>query len=213
MAPPNQYNRFPGRRPVQMAMRQNVPVRRPPGFRGFGACTPACAGNTGQVTGPVPPQMGGNAVQGQGIDFFYATAATSVANGASSSAIPIQFDANSVFIWQRSTFAATIAHAAFVYDSIPIPNINVLIQDTGKGASFMNTPININSIASNIPGLSYILPVPQLIQANASFTWTFTNFDAADTYTDLQFHVHGFRVFDPTITSLQQLFQQYPGLM
>lgn len=167
------------------------------GFRGIG--TP---GNPGMV----PASMGGNAVQGQGIDFTYATPAlASLANGATSGAINIQFDANSVFVWLRSTFSAQLSGpAAFTYSSIPVPNISVSIQDTGKGASFMNTFIPVYQIASPIPGFPYILPSPQLIQPNATFAWTFQNYDGSDTYYNLQFQLHGFRVFNPNITNLNQ---------
>jgi hypothetical protein len=199
-------NRFPGQRQVRMPMR--------PGFRGFGACAAQAPANqpgvTGGVTGPVPPNMGGNAVQGQGIDFTYATASLTVNHGTTSSATPIQFDANSVFVWLRSTFQVTIAEAAFTYSAIPVPNIYVSIQDTGKGASFMNTGVPIWTIASNIPGLPFVLPIPQLIQANASFSWTFQNIDAAVNYADVQFQLHGFRVFNPNITDLSQIFPMSP---
>lgn len=199
MAPPN-FRRFPGQRQVVVPR----PVMRP-GFRGVGAtCAPP--GSTGAVTGPIPIAQGGNAVQGKGIAFFYDVTLASLANGVTSSAIPLQFDANSSFVWLRSTFAATIAHAAFVIDAIPVPNITVNIQDTGKGASFMNAPVPVWQMASIAPGLPYPLAVPQLIQANASFTWTFANYDAAVTYTDLHFTLHGFRVFDPGITDLSQVF-------
>jgi hypothetical protein len=52
--------------------------------------------------------------------------------------------------------------------------------------------------------MPYILPVPQLIQANAQFAWTFTNYDGTDTYYNLQFQLHGFRVFNPNIYNINQ---------
>lgn len=185
------YRRFPGQRPIARPMQ---PVMRRP-FGGFGACGPSAAGGTGNMTGPVPSNQGGNAVQGRGIVFNYVVSLASLAAGATSSAIPLQFDANSVFVWERSSFSATINHAAFTYNAVPVPNVGVVITDTGKGASFMNASVPVYQIASVIPGLPYMLPTPQLIQANASFTWTFNNFDAAVTYTDISFQLHGFRVF------------------
>lgn len=166
-------------------------------------------GGTGGVTGGVPAQMGGNAVQGQGIAFTYAhlPLATLADGGTVSGAQTLQFDANSVFVWLRSSFYAALSGPApFTWDSTPNPNITVSIQDTGKGASFMNTPIPVYQIASTQAGLPYILPTPQLIQANATWAFTYTNNDGSDAYYNLQFMLHGFRIFNPSITQLNQLF-------
>jgi hypothetical protein len=173
------------------------PSRR---FRGIG--TPGASTGAG-----IPANMGGNAVQGQGIFFNYATATlASLAASATSGSINIQFDANSVFVWLRSSFYASFTSAGgganITNSAVPTPNINVTIVDTGKGASFMNTPIVVWHIASTSPGLPYVLPVPQLIQANATFAWTFTNFDTSQGYFNLSFVLHGFRIFNPNIQSL-----------
>lgn len=178
---------------------QGGPGRRFAGMRGIG--TPGAG---------VPATMGGNAVQGQGIPFTYGTPVlASIAAGATAGSINIQFDANSVFVWLRSTFTASTESdsdiVSWEYSTIVVPQINVSIQDTGKGASFMNTPVPLPSIASNIPGLPYILPTPALIQANATWAWTFTNADSAEYY-NVQFLLHGFRIFNPNIFSLAEAF-------
>ena len=176
-------------------------------LRGIG--TPGARGGAG-----VPSTMGGNAVQGTGIWFSYATPQlASLAGTATAGSINIQFDANSVFVWQRSTFFATLTAAgggaSLTNAAVPTPNIDVSITDTGKGASFSNTPIPVWHIASTNPGLPYILPTPQLIQANATFSWTFTNFDTAQEYFNLQFVLHGYRIFDPSIQSLPEALGYY----
>jgi hypothetical protein len=182
-----------------------------PGYRRNLAGVGANQGGTGGVQGGVPPQYGGNAIQGKGIFFTYATPVlATLAVSTTSTSQNIQFDANSVFVWLRSTaivnFTAAGGGANITNAAIPTPNINVSIQDTGKGASFMNTPVPLWQIASVTPGLPYMLPTPQLIQANAVFGWTFTNFDTAQAYYNIQFQLHGFRLFNPSITELSQLF-------
>ncbi|MGA9854246.1 MAG: hypothetical protein WBR29_03075 [Gammaproteobacteria bacterium] len=188
------------------------------GMRGLGqaCCVPpsyvgANQGGTGGVQGGVPSQYGGNAVQGKGINFTYATPLLStLADSTTAPAQNIQFDANSVFVWLRSTFTANDSAAGGGADldisTIPVPNISVTIQDTGKGASFMNTPVPVWQIASVNPGLPYILATPQLIQANSVFSWTFTNYDTAASYYNVQFQLHGFRLFNPNVTELGPLF-------
>jgi hypothetical protein len=195
--------------------------RRPQqNMRGFaGCCVPGpmcCApgnncGGTGGVCSGIPPQFGGNAIAGRGINFTYATPVlATLATSSTAPAQNIQFDANSVFVWLRSTAIATFTAAggggSITTGAIPVPNINVSITDTGKGASFMNTPVPLWQVASVEPGLPYVLPVPQLIQANAVFSWTFSNFDTTQEYFNVQFQLHGFRVFNPNFTELSQLF-------
>lgn len=192
--------------------------------RGMGAvcCVPpsyvgANQGGSGGVQGGIPAQYGGNAVQGKGINFTYSTplvlslaVASAQGSPTPSSSQAIQFDANSVFVWLRSTFTVnlTAAGGGATQDlsSITVPNISVSIQDTGKGASFMNTPVPVWQIASVNPGLPYILATPQLIQANATFSWTFYNNDTAQEYFNLQMQLHGFRLFRPNVTELGQIF-------
>jgi hypothetical protein len=173
-------------------------------------------GGTGGFRGGVPAHFGGNAVQGKGIFFSYATPLlASLATSATSSAQNIQFDANSVFVWLRSTCSVTLTAAgggaSLTLSAIPVPNITVSIQDTGKGASFMNTPVPVWQVASVNPGLPYILPTPQLIQANAVFSWTFANIDTAQEYYNIQYQLHGFRLFNPNITELSQAFALVNG--
>lgn len=160
--------------------------------------------------GAIPANQGGNSIQGQGIPFVYSTPLlASLAAAATSTSNNIQFDANSVFVWLRSTFSAGLeTESEFVtptYSSIPMPQLLVNIQDTGKGASFMNTPPLIWNIASNVPGLPYVCPCPSLIAANSTWSWTFNNIAGDDTYYNIQFNLHGIRVFNPNITSLSQL--------
>ncbi len=156
----------------------------------------------------IPAGSGGNALQGSGLWFTYVTAAlASLADGATSTAQALQFDANSVFLWLRSSFTAQLSGpAAFTYSSIPIPNINVSISNT-TGVTLMNNPVPVYQVGSPVPGLSYILPTPQLVQANSTYQWTYTNFDGSDTYYNLQWQLHGFRIFDPNIQTLAEAYQ------
>ncbi len=177
-----------------------MPYGGPGRFRraGFGGGTPGAG---------VPATMGGNAVQGQGIPFTYATPVlASLAANATAGSINIQFDANSVFVWLRSSFSfLTNEGAPYTWNTVPLPGITVSITDTGKGASLMNTPVPVYQIASVQAGLPYILPTPALIQANATFAWTFTDYDDVE-YTELQFQLHGFRIFNPNIFSLADAY-------
>jgi hypothetical protein len=189
--------------------------RGAPGFRGFGD-NPSSA-VTGAAQGAalpgamVPATAGGNMTQGQGIVFTYQTPNVATINhGTNSGAQIIQFDNNSTFLWLRSTYSVDVSSAAFA-TTPPDALIDVTIQDTGNGMQFMNAAVKIYSIAGKEGQLPYILPTPQLVQPNASYAFNFSNTDAAVNYTNLRFTLHGFRIFNTSITSLQQAMQLLNG--
>lgn len=158
----------------------------------------------------VPPSQGGNAVQGKGIVFVYQTPNVATLNhGNASGSQVIQFDNNSTFLWLSSTFTADIAAAAFTAATQPLPLITATIQDTGNGMQFMNAALPVYQIAGIEPGFPYILPTPQLIQPNASYSFNFSNYDAAVNYTNVRMQLHGFRIFRTDITSMSQLRGQF----
>lgn len=187
------------------------------GFGGFsGRFGQAQASAGGTPTAPpgasIPASMGGNAVQGKGIVFTYQTPNVALLNhGTGSGAQPIQFDNNSTFLWLRSTFTYDVAEAQFEVSTQPVPLITVQIQDTGNGMQFMNAPVPVYEIAGIQSGLPYILPTPQLIQPNASYTWTFANYDAAVNYANIRFQLHGFRLFSTNISDIRTMFQAMQG--
>ena len=162
------------------------------GFRGLGATPVAAPGAN------VPSYAGGNSVQGKGIAFTYQTPnVASLAPSASSGAQNIQFDNNSTFLWLRSTFSVDISEAALTSGSFVIPLVTVQITDTGNGMCFMNAPVPLFDIAGWSGELPYILPTPQFIQANASYSFSFTSYVATGTtYTNLRMQLHGYRMFN-----------------
>jgi hypothetical protein len=153
------------------------------------------AGQPVYAPGQIPDYAGGNAISGKGIFFTYQTPnIASLANGASSGNQIIQFDNNSTFLWLRATVVADIAGAVQTNSTEVIPLCTIQITDTGNGMSFMNAPIPLAAIAGEAR-LPFILPVPQFIQPNASYSFNFTNYSAATTYANLRYQLIGFRMF------------------
>jgi hypothetical protein len=162
------------------------------GLRGFG--DPAVAAAAART---IPPDQGGIGVQGKGLFFVYQTpSVASLAAGASSGAQTIQFDNNSMFTWLRTTIVADLAGAAQTNSTIVIPLVTVQITDTGNGMSFMNAPIPATALCG-WGELPFILPIPQFIQPNASYSFTFANYSAGTTYLNLRMQLIGFRTFNP----------------
>lgn len=149
----------------------------------------------GPMNAAVPQNAGGSLVQGKGLDFKYQTPLiASIANGVTSQ-VSIQFDQNSSFNWLRTTYSVDLAGVAETENTLVIPLVTVQITDQGSGMSFMNAPIPIYTIAG-FGQLPYVLPTPQLIQPNASFIYSFNNYSAGTTYTNLRLQFHGYRIFN-----------------
>lgn len=96
-------------------------------------------------------------------------------------ALNFQVQADSDFKWIKSAYVADIAAAAYDDSTRPIPNVTVLITDTGSGRQLM-------SVAAPIPNLfgtgqlPFIMPVPRIFKARSSVAVTLANYDAAVTY-------------------------------
>ena len=76
---------------------------------------------------------------------------------------------------------ADINDAAFTVNSQPVPNISILITDTGSGRQLMNAPVSV----SNIFGLGRepkVLRTPRWFASMAQIQVAVTNYDAAVNY-------------------------------
>jgi len=148
----------------------------------------------------VPSQAGGGNVQGRGLYFTYQTPVIAALAPGAATTSTIQFDQNSVFNWLRTTFTVDKTNAVQTGSSQPIPFVTLQITDTGNGMSFMNGPIPIYSLAGLEGNLPYVLPTPQLVQANASYQFQFASYSTAgggnETYNNLRLQLHGYRIFN-----------------
>ena len=114
-------------------------------------------------------------------DFFvYGVGPLTVAAGASALG-NFQVEANSLFLWDRASYFATIANAAFDADTQPIPNVAIQITDSGSGRQLFRTPQPIPSVFG-FGGLPFVLPQPRYFERNSLVQVELSNFDAAVTY-------------------------------
>jgi hypothetical protein len=91
----------------------------------------------------------------------------------------VQTDAN--FLWQEAVMFADIGAAAFTVNSQPVPNILMLITDTGAGRQLMNAPVPV----TNIFGLGRepkVLRNPRWFAKMATVQVQVNNIDAAIDY-------------------------------
>lgn len=127
--------------------------------------------------------------------FFYGTLVTSIAPQATANS-QIQVDAGTDFLWIGTTYTVDLA-AALTNNTLVVPQVTVTILDTGATKNLMNTPLPINTIASNSAGLMYRLIRPRLFRANSVINFTWFNYTtgggANQTYTNLYTVMHGIR--------------------
>lgn len=119
---------------------------------------------------------------------FLALAAGTTANGA------IQIQADSQFRWVKAAYYATVANAAFLLSTIPIPSVTVQINDTGSGRQLFNAAVPVPSVFGR-GELPFILPVSYVFQPRSSMQVTVANFDAAVTY-NLRLSFIGTKIFE-----------------
>lgn len=101
----------------------------------------------------------------------------------------IQIEADSSFILQKLTYhapapAATMLAASalgLVEGQKIIPNVAIVITDTGSGRQLMPSPIPIPSLFGD-GKLPFILPNPRLFMRNSTISIQFTNLDATNAY-------------------------------
>lgn len=112
---------------------------------------------------------------------------------AATSTQAIAIQADSAFAWTKAAYYATIANAAFVENTRPIPSVTVQILDTGSGRQLFNAALPVPSIFG-VGQLPFILPVERVFQRRSSMSVTVNNFDAAVTY-NLRLSFIGKKIF------------------
>lgn len=134
----------------------------------------------------------------QGRQFLkdYFTYQTSVGALAASKTLSSQIaiEANSDFVWEKTSYFADLAGAVQTESSRVIPLVNVAITDSGSGRNLQNSAVPISSIAGH-EGLPMVLPIGRIFEANATVSFAFTNFSAATTYTNVFLSLIGYKKF------------------
>lgn len=125
--------------------------------------------------------------------FAYEIDFLSLAAGASATG-SIQIQADSAFKWTKAAYYATIANAAFVLNTIPIPSVTVQLVDTGSGRNLFSAAVPVPSVFGR-GELPFILPMARVFQPRSAINVQVANFDAAVTY-NLRLTFIGTKIFE-----------------
>jgi hypothetical protein len=124
--------------------------------------------------------------------FQAAAGANSIAAGAVS-LFNVQIDAGSPFMIVSQSYDANTANAARTAANFVIPNIRVLITETGSNRQMMDVAVAVYGLFGS--GLfPYVLPIPKLMQPNSQLQIQATNHDAAAGY-NLSLYFHGYKIY------------------
>lgn len=111
-------------------------------------------------------------------DFFvYEVDFASLAAGASATQ-SFNIQADSDFLLTKLAYHNTNADATFNAGNRIIPNVSIIIQDTGSGRQLMNSAVPIDAIFGT-GELPFILPRQRVFLANSTVNVTITSFEAA----------------------------------
>jgi len=144
---------------------------------------------------PTVPGVGVFAPQKGNADYFaYPALLASLAPADAATPVVINISADSDFYWNATTYQVAIANAAFVDGTRPIPNITVQITDNGSNRNLFQSPVPMETIAGR-GEFPYRLVHPRLFTRSTTVTITMDNYDAAATYVNIYFVLHGFKVY------------------
>lgn len=123
---------------------------------------------------------------------YQAIALTLLGNGRQT--INIDFEADSQFVWQKTTLVAfDSAGANLTVNTQIVPNVDVFIRNTGSGKNLMQAPVNIAQLAGD-SRLPYLLPKAYQISPKSTLQFEFTNNNAID-YSKLGVVLHGVKIY------------------
>lgn len=142
-----------------------------------------------KIGAPAPSRYGAK-------DFFgYGMLISDLAPGNSA---PGSFtvDAAFDFLWIKGTMIA-FDDAGAPYDPMGfngIPNLTIVITDTGSGRNMMNIPLPVAGLFGTGP-LPFILPTSKLFKARATVSANVVNNDAAVTFSSIYLNFLGTQAF------------------
>lgn len=129
------------------------------------------------------------------VPFIYQVPAISnTAAGATATPATVLIDAGSDFLWQAGTYEFDLAAAAYTYSTRPMPNMTVVINDSGSGRNLQNIAVPVGAFFGAVEK-PVVRLLPYLFAGGATVTFTATNFDAAVTTGNLRMSLIGQQIY------------------
>lgn len=127
-----------------------------------------------------------------GSDFYTVTVNPGSLAAAGTQDETYQFDAEFDFYWIATSYMADLSGAAVTDSALIVPLVTLVIYDGGSKRQLMDSATPINSIASPTAKEPYRLIRPRLFRASSSVKFTFANYSASTTYSNIYLTLHGY---------------------
>ena len=112
--------------------------------------------------------------------------------GTATNQVVIQADSD--FEWCHAAYEFDLAATQTDYSTRRLPNMTILITDSGSGRQLSNAAVPVMSIFGR-PEMPYALPVTKVFKANSTINFTAVNFDAAVATGNLRLSLIGYKIF------------------
>ena len=119
---------------------------------------------------------------------------SNLAAGATSAPAQVLIDSGSDFLWQCGVYEFDLAAAAYTYNTRPMPNMTLVINDSAAGRNLQNAAVPVGAIFGPVEK-PIARPLPYLFGAAATVTFTATNFDAAVATGNLRLSLLGQQIY------------------
>jgi len=128
--------------------------------------------------------------------FIYVAKLPTTLLRSTSQSISIPIEADSEFIWVKSSFAIVADLAvATTYNNTVIPTgIEVSITDSGSGRNLQNRSVSLINLAGR-EGLPMVNPIPRNFKPSSNINVTFTNNFTAQDFASVALSLIGFKKF------------------
>lgn len=105
---------------------------------------------------------------------------------------------DSDFECRRLSFHVDAAGAQLTVATAILPNMTILINDSGSGRNLMNAAAPLASVAESEAFSEQDMVWPRIFTRNSQIAITLTNFDAAAVTNNIRITMHGRKIFTPT---------------
>jgi len=99
------------------------------------------------------------------------------------------------FECRRIMYHFDLAAAALTMATAFVPNITIMLTDSGSGRNLMSAAAPLASVACSEIGPQFDLPWPKIFTRNSTITAVLTNFDAAQTTANVRLTLAGRKIF------------------
>jgi hypothetical protein len=119
---------------------------------------------------------------------------SNIANAGGTLTQNLLIQADSDFEWSEGTYEFDLASAAIALSTQQVPNMTILIVDSGSGRQLSSAAVPVPSLFGPLV-MPHRLPITKVFKANSNIAVTAVNFDAAVATGNLRLTMTGWKIY------------------